>query len=469
MHPLQSRLPLLTVFVLGCGSNASPFGDGGPDGTAGDGAMTDSIAPDTGADSGVNQRPAYDVHEVDRTGCMFGPGDSTVATIGPNVPHGNALPFKHVVFLMMENRSFDHYYSNLPAYGVTDVDVAPSTASNPDPGPPVTMVSRFHETRYCILDTNHEWGGVHLQYDDGKMDGFLVTNNPGGARAMGYYDQTDLPYYYWTAKTFSISDRHFSSLLGPTWPNRFFFYGASAWGRTRTPDIPAINETKITNILENAGRTWKIYRDGSLSFALSFGPKYAGSPMSQFDADVAADALPDLAIMDPNFSAGAGQNDEHPPSNVQQGQKFSKRVLDTLMNNQAIWQKTVFIQTYDEHGGYYDHVAPPAACEPDNIKPPDYAYDRLGVRVPILVASPFAKKGYVSHLVTDLTSITRFIENRFDLPAMTKRDANAWPLLDMFDFEAPPFMIPPTGAPSGDPSQAGLTWCANNPPGTGKP
>ena len=112
---------------------------------------------------------------------------------------------------------------------------------------------------------------------------------------------------------------------------------------------------------------------------------------------------------------------------------------------------------------------PPRACEPDAEGPPDYKFDRLGIRVPLLVVSPFAKAGYVSHTVADLTSITRFIENRWDLVAMTRRDANAWPLLDMFDFDKPPFLTPPTGAPSADPSASGLDWCAKNPPGTGTP
>ncbi len=460
---------LSSLFLLGCGGNGQTPPDGSddsPSGTdGGDGAVMDVAVTDTG----VDQHPPYDLHAMDRLGCKFMKGDLTTATVGPMVPHGNALPFKHIVFLMGENRSFDSYMSKLPSFGVTDVDVAKGTDSNPDPGPPVTMVTRFKETRYCIADLNHEWGPVHLQYDNGAMDGFVVTNNPGGARTMGYYDQTDLGWYYWLSKTFSMSDRHFSSLLGPTWPNRFFWWGATSWGRTRTPDIPALNMLKITNELETAGRTWRIYRDGTVSFGLVFGPTYAGASMAAFDADVNADTLPDLAIIDPNFGGGAAQNDEHPPANVQKGQQFTARVLDTLMTHPAVWKTTVFMHTYDEHGGYWDHVAPPAACIPDGYTPSDYPFDRLGFRVPMQVASPWSKGGYVSHLVTDHTSITRFIENRFDLPAMTNRDANAWPMLDMFDFDNPPFMTPPTGEPSAGPLQSGIDWCANNPPGTGKP
>ncbi len=465
MSTITSKITKCALLcALGCGGDSN----GAPDG--GDASIDATDATDASVDVviDVSQVPAYDLHGDDRLACAFAPGDLTTKTVGPNVPHGDALPFKHIVFLMMENRSFDSYFSKLPAVGVKNVDVADETYSNPEPGPPVSDVHRYHETRYCIADTNHDWGPVHLQYDDGAMDGFVITNDPGGARVMGYYDENDLAYYYWVAKTFSMSDRHFSSLLGPTWPNRFFFYGATAWGRTKTPDTPPLNENKIVNEMDTAGRTWQIYYAGSTSFAIAFGPQYTGTAMSNFFTDVANDTLPDLAILDPNFS-GSGQDDEHPPTNMQLGQQLSASVLSALMANPTVWMQTVFIQTYDEHGGYYDHVPPPKACVPDGFTVTDYAYDRYGVRVPLMVASPFAKKGYVSHLVTDHTSITRFIENRFDLPAMTVRDANAWPMLDLFDFDNPPFTTPPTDAPSAVPAQAGIDWCANNPPGTGLP
>jgi phospholipase C len=134
-----------------------------------------------------------------------------------------------------------------------------------------------------------------------------------------------------------------------------------------------------------------------------------------------------------------------------------------------VWQKTVFIITYDEHGGFYDHAQPPQACEPDNYLPPTFNFGRLGIRVPLLVISPFAKAGYVSHFQMDHTSVTRFIENRFDLPALTARDANAWPMLDTLDLQNPPFMTPPSGVPNADADPAGIQWCADNPPGTGLP
>jgi phospholipase C len=456
------------------GGSAGTGAAGATGGSAGAGAEggQSGAAGAAGGSAGF----AWDLHAADRAACAFGPGTTTIETIGPDVPHGDALPFEHVVFLMMENRSFDHYYSKLPDLGVTDVDVASDQDVNYDPdSSPPAAVQRYHETRYCILDVDHGWSGTHLQWSGGLMDGFVATNNPGGARAMGYYDDSDLGYYYWLATTFAISDRHFCSLLGPTWPNRFFWYAATSWGNTKTGDVGLLinskyqSAPKIMDLLEQAGRSWRIYRDGIASFGLLFNPvKYVGVPLSQLEADIAADALPDLAIVDPNFT-GSGQNDEHPPSNPQLGQELVKRVLDALTSNQAVWQKTVFILSYDEHGGFYDHVDPPEACEPDSDVPPDWRFDRLGIRVPLIVVSPFVKAGYVSHHVTDLTSITRFVQNRFDLPAMTARDANAWPMLDLFDFENPPFPLPPSGAPDATPSQAGIDWCANNPPGTGQP
>jgi phospholipase C len=502
MHRSISCALVFGLFHLACGnaeSTGSPLsqngaGTGGSNGggSAGRGnagqdlggtsSMTDggasggSVAAEAGAAGApiISQTPPYDVGVGSRGKCVFGPGDLTTKTVGPNVPHGDQLPFKHVIVLMLENRSFDHYFSKLPEYGVTDVDVAPDDAYNYDTSlRPPAKVERYHEKRYCIQDTNHEWGGVHLQYDGGSMSGFVTTNAPGGQRAMGYYDATDLPYFYWLAKTFAISDRHFCSVLGPTWPNRFYFYGATSWGNTKTGDLGAIQAfgkrgRTILDQMQDGGRSWKIYRDGLAAFALTFGLNYSGVPMSEFEADANGNKLPDLAIIDPNFS-GAAQNDDHPPANVQRGQILVARVLNFLMERPKVWENSVFIVLYDEHGGFYDHVPPPSACEPDSFVPEDHKFDRLGVRTPLIVASPFAKRGYVSHIVTDITSVTRFIQNRFDLPALTMRDANAWPMLDLFDFESAPHKEPPTGAPQADLDAEAEEWCQSNPPGTGLP
>ena len=413
----------------------------------------------------------YDSFASMRRGCAFGKGQTTVDTIGPKVRHGDALPFQHVLVLMMENRSFDHYFSKLNAsYPDADVATALNTSINPSPKPSHPMDQPpFHETRYCVESPDHEWTNSHLQYDNGKMDGFIATNWPDGEWAMGEYDESDIPYYYWLAKTFATSDRHFSSVLGPTWPNRFFFFGATSWGRTFTPatddarklDVPSTGQTIFT-LLDAKSVSWRIYYASSwppLTLPmLGQGsiPGNAISPISDLESDVLADALPSFAFIEPNFR-GDGSNDEHPPSNVQMGQAFVQLVVNALASNPKVWAKTVLFITHDEHGGFYDHVPPPEACEPDNIKPNDFAFDRNGFRVPLLVVSPFARRHYMSHYITDHTSITRFIENRFDLPAMTSRDANAWPLLDLFDFDSTSVDFPAGDA--GELSPAGLAQC----------
>jgi phospholipase C len=427
-------------------------------------------------------RPAYDVAADQRAQCRFGPGARTQETVGPNIPSGSQLPFKHVLVVMMENRSFDHYYSALsrPQYYGNAVDVADESFYNVDPATGA-RIHRFKETRYCMQDTAHSWDQVHAQWNNGKMDGFVSTSNPNGARAMGYYTDDDIPFYYWLANNFAISDRYFSPQLGSTWPNRWFFYGATSWGRIKTPDLPVMpGERKksptILDVLQKNGRTWRIYRDSLITWAEAafLDITKIGHGMGRFVEDVRKDKLADVSIIDPNFiiknfdKAGVDDNDEHPPSNIQKGQAFVAGVVRTLMSNPRVWRKSVLFITYDEHGGLYDHVPPPPACEPGGPNSSGQKFDRYGVRVPLIVVSPFAKKHYVSHHVADHTSIVRFIANRFGLGALTRRDANAWPLLDLFDFKNPPHWNPPRPpAATIDPKRD--HWCRAYDPGTGGP
>jgi phospholipase C len=160
--------------------------------------------------------------------------------------------------------------------------------------------------------------------------------------------------------------------------------------------------------------------------------------------------LPQVAFIDPIFVGTSNtENDEHPTANIQVGEQFVQQVVNAVMTSPQ-WPSSALFLTYDEHGGFYDHVKPPAACEPDDIPPllasgdVQAAFDRYGFRVPFVAVSPFSKAGYVSHKVYDHTSILRFIETRFDLPALTRRDANARPMLELFDFENPPFLTPPS-------------------------
>lgn len=391
----------------------------------------------------------------DRVACTYGAGDPANRTIGKEHPLGAQIPIDHFVLVMMENRSFDHYFGAGKAGGL-DVDGFPADASNPDGKD--NNIKPYHETKACINDVAHGWSAVHTQYHDGKMDGFVLTNNPGGGRAMGYFDSTDLAFYYGVAKAFGTSDRHFCSVLGPTWINRLFYVAATSFGRTNNAappsDVMAAHfDDNILGQLTKAGIDWKVYASDLTVFFI-FGQFYVDhmdqmKTLDDYFADAKAGTLPAVAFVEPTFSVkGASRNDEHPPGTPWQGEQFAHSVLTALMASPN-WSRSAYIQSYDEHGGFYDHVAPPSACEPDAyapiLNPPDPTakFDRLGIRIPLLVASPWSKPGYVSHTVTDNTSMMRLIQARFGLGALTRRDANAWPMLDFFDFSKPALLTPP--------------------------
>jgi phospholipase C len=303
-----------------------------------------------------------------------------------------------------------------------------------------------------------------------------------GERALWWYDETDIPFYYQLASTFAIGDHYHSSLLGPTYPNRDFLYAATSLGVTtgHSPDLSNLGEDKnilIFDELDKRNIPWTVYIDGfphiprvGAFVGAGFGTRWGTgqqyvahfAPMYQFNSDAKAGTLPPVVFVDGNITEDYAGEDEHPPSDIQTGQLFVSDVMHTLFASPS-WKTMAIFFTYDEHGGIYDHVAPPPACPPDSIAPVletaddqkwPGRFDRLGVRVPFVVVSPYAKKAYVSHKTYDHTSITRFIETKFKLPALTSRDANADPLLDFFDFKNPPFVTPPNiPAPTVDPDR----------------
>lgn len=403
----------------------------------------------------VARKPESEVAAL-RKACAFGPGDLGNKTVGGEYPVGSDIPIQHFVLVMMENRSFDHYFGAGKQFGLAVDGFAPGQG-NPDGKGGV--VEPFHTTEACIEDVAHSWKQVHLQLGGGKMDGFVISNNPHGERAMGYFDGTDLLFYYDVARTFGLSDRHFCSALGPTWINRMFFVSGTSFGLTKNQVPPAevMDQHKGQLILQQlsaAGVSWKVYKSDLTEFLLY--PDFVVGEgnldrLVELDAyykDAAAGTLPAVAYVAPTFSvSGAERNDEHPPGTPYQGEQFAHNVLTALMQSPN-WKDAAYIQTYDEHGGFYDHVVPPDACKPDDYPPqvdgnPGTQFDKLGIRIPLLIASPWSKPGYVSHQVTDNTSVLRLLQVRFGLPAMTHRDANAWPLLDFFDFSQRSFATPP--------------------------
>ena len=393
--------------------------------------------------------------------CPFGPGDLPITT-NPAGLHGAQIPIEHIIVLMQENRSFDHYFSTLHARN-NDIEKIPRGASNPNPvtGKPIRP---FHQSQMCeTADLDHGWNHTHQAWNNGAMDGFTTINvdptDPTGRRAMGYYKYHDLPFYFGLYSTFAISDRHFCSLLGPTHPNRHYLLAGTSFGLVSNT-FPSVttdwSARTIFEELDDAGVTWKTY-NAQLAFAQLYAyVRDTGAdnlaPIANFFTDAAAGTLPQVTYIDPAFF-GDDENDEHPPSNAQKGQKFVADIVQALFAS-PLWSSSALIITYDEHGGFWDHVPPPPACEPDDtlpiLKPNDVMarFDRYGVRVPLVVVSPYSRRKYVSHTTTDQTSVLRFIQTRFDLPALTRRDANASALLEMFDFDHPSFLTPPSLPPA---------------------
>lgn len=418
--------------------------------------------PDAGPrDSGP---PGYDAGPVtripeaeaaaNRASCTYGRGAMPWQTIGEEHPIGDDIPIDHIIILMQENRSFDHYFGMMP--GVEGIQ---GGATNPDAAG--TPVSTFHASDYCIVDVEHGWRSSHLQFNGGANDGFVTTNDPDGARAMGFLDESDLPFYWDLARTFAMSDHHHCSMLGPTWPNRYYLMSGTSFGFVSNDPVtgervPAEGEFLIMQELERVGVSWGVYYE-HVPFVWGGYPEYALRPWNRrhakllrdFWVDLDAGELPSVVYLDPSWSATASvdASDEHPPANPQRGQAYAREIITRIMQSD-IWERTAIVLTYDEHGGFFDHVPPPEACAPGDREPDPGAadlggFDRLGFRVPLIVVSPYSRPGYVSDRVTDATSVLRFVQTRFLLPALSGRDANAWPLLDMFDFSSPALLAPP--------------------------
>jgi phospholipase C len=428
----------------------------------------------------------------------------------------------HIVILMMENHSYDNYLGMLAGRGdglPLDDRGKPSPVSKADDGTTVPM-RRFASTRQKPGVPTQSWNASHIQWDEGTCDGFVRSIEqtlPGrdASVAMTYWEQRDLPFYYGLAQTFPLATRWFSSCLGPTFPNRRFLIAGTAHGLIddlpfAMADYPA--KGTIFDLLGAHGISWANYHYLSpvrvnwrrlshgwgLNFFRILGGLLAGlfpqlipavqsklqatadmyplgfirsvnhlRPMSQFWQDARAGKLPAVTIVDPDF----GRCSEENPQDVQAGEGFAAKVINAVMNGRG-WPKTLLIWLYDEHGGYYDHVAPPSAPEPDDVPGQNpmrrfflgwllnltgygkriqaidagpTAYDRLGFRVPAVIVSPYAKPDYVTSTVYDHTSILKLIERKWNLPPLTRRDAEANDPLDALDFQRPPsFLTPPS-------------------------
>jgi phospholipase C len=380
-------------------------------------------------------------------------------------PH-DGIPIEHVVVVMMENHSFDNYFGMLPKRGQPRAD----GFRFDDRGHPINTNSgvRVHRMASPCQDPrepDQSWRATHVSIDSGRMDGFVSASGP---LAMGYWDREDIPFYYSLASTFALANRWFASAPCQTFPNRRFLHAGTAWGLTtsaapRPHDRPPPHGTVFDRLAAH-GISWTNYYTDIPQTALipSIARHHPGhlAVIDRFFTDCASGQLPAYSLVDPRIDIAellGGQprydgDDEENPQNIRYGEQFVARVVDAVLRSPA-WPRTMLVWLYDEHGGYYDHVPPPRAPKPDNIPPQGVAgsYDRYGVRVPAVVVSPYARPAYVSPITHDHTSVLAFLEHKWNLPAMTHRDANARPMLDFFDFSRPALLDPPSLAPAPQP------------------
>jgi len=530
---LNQSLPTLTVSLAGSGTgtvSSNPTGINCP--------PTCSASFNSGTSVTLTEVPGTNSGFAGWSGacsgsastCMLTPTANLQATATFNISGVTAI--NHIVYMAQENRNFDHYFGALRAYwaanNIPDQSLDGLPQFNPTSGipplwgpPPVNLGCDPAYTNSCHVDSNSpqiqsyklvtecienpgdEWtqsledrNRTDPLSGTATLDGYVWTAanyatyqsfyDKGGIRAMGYYDWTDLNYYYFMATAFATSDRWFSPLMTRTPANRNYLDAATSQGHVHTlpKSQPPLTATPIFEELQDAGITWKIYvnPEGSSCTGPPYDPaclltlssiqtfewgqtiptKYPNNiaPISQYFTDLQNDTLPQVAEIEEASDAGL---DEHPsdydasPTNIQLGANYVSTLINGLMGSSS-WKDSAFILTYDEFGGPYDHVPPQPAVSPDGIPPVDLHpgdvcyppqqgpvcnFVFTGFRLPLIVVSPFTKQNYVSHTVADTTAILKFIETRFNLPPLTKRDAAQMDMTEFFDFTNPPWMTPP--------------------------
>ena len=358
-----------------------------------------------------------------------------------------ADPFRHVVLLMLENRSFDHMLGAMQA-------VVPHLDGVPPGGPPrvnrdscgraypqsVTRTRRvdpdpMHDTANVLVQLRDDNQGFVLDY----ADSYPQTSVEERADVMGYRALGDLPTLHTLARQFAVCHAWFSSVPGPTWTNRLFAMSGTSHGRVKMPrglfqpNLHAYDQPSLFRRLHEAGRSWHVYH-GDFPLALLLEDQRSPHAVSNYYgmkwfADHArgpADEFPEFAFIEPDY-LWPTTNDDHPPHDLRNGQRLIAEVYNAIRANEALWRSTVLVVTYDEHGGFYDHVPPPAALPPDRHRE-EYTFDRLGVRVPALVVSPWLPP-QVCSTTFDHTSLLKSLRWRWGLGAMGARVAAAHDLL----------------------------------------
>jgi phospholipase C len=342
----------------------------------------------------------------------------------------------HIVIVTMENRSFDHFLGWLPGAdgkqaGLTYTDAA-GTAHQTWPLAPDFQGCAYH-------DPDHSYEGARVEWNNGACDGWLRAGK-NDLYSIGYYRRQDLPFFSKVAPAFTTCDRFFASIMGPTFPNRIY----SLSGVTdRTSNLTVRIELPTIFTRLKAKRIPSAYYYGSFDFLLLYQVyRDISKKHAQFFKACKTGKLPAVSFIDPNWTftdegpaSGNQGNDDHPHADIRAGEYFMSTIYNAVTKSPA-WPRTLLIFTYDEWGGFFDHVSPPAA---NDVKP---EYQQRGFRIPCVLVSPFARRGRVDHGVYDHTSILRLIEWRFGLEPLSMRDAEANNLANALDFSKRRLAVP---------------------------
>jgi phospholipase C len=374
------------------------------------------------------------------------------------LPSPRNLPIDHFVIVMMENRSFDHYFGWLDrADGIQD-----QTFTDPEGN---TLATRHAST----MDA--EWQGCGFEdpghgWDSGRAQlngGFLAAGSGNDEFALTYYDEGELGFIHAAAQAYTVYDRFFCSLLGPTWPNRYYKWSAQSGGlKNNDPPVGTLGnqwETIFDRALKNnpanlpgSGAITARYYNSDLPFSAVWGPRGVTwtRPLAQYYLDCAAGTLPNIAIVDPPFRDGGGGDglsaDEHPHGDVRLGQAWMSDIAHAFMESPNYRRGAMFI-IYDEWGGFFDHVRPPSV--PDDRASADLNenFGQMGFRIPAVAISPYSRnrgwsKARVSHTQLGHESILSLISYRFGLGNLVTRDAMANNIGKTFDWSSPSFEPP---------------------------
>jgi len=374
------------------------------------------------------------------------------------LPSPSASQIDHIVIVMMENRSFDHFLGWLPGSrgkqaGLTYLD------SQGEAHPTYHLTD---DVGCAHPDPDHSYAGGRSEYNNGKMNGWLQTTT-NDVFCIGYYEEADLPFFSAAARNFTTCDNYFASILSSTFPNRMFQHSAQTDRLSNTYDISTL--PTIWDNLAAAGISNKYYYS-NVPFLALWGAKYLGiaALYEQFLLDAATGNLPAVSMVDPKYTIlddGEG-NDDHPHANIEAGEAFLSQVYKAVTTGPG-WKNTVLIINRDEWGGFYDTIVPPRVIAPNDLDT-DLVDGKalLGCRVPTLVISPWSQGNPATPRIDsglyDHTSVLKLIEWRYNLPPLTARDASneIANLAQALNFKSPnynppslPLVTPPIPTPCG--------------------